>query len=249
MWISATPRAFWPIRRRGVKISFAIRGWPRARRKMCSTGNSRKRLKRRKTSPLKNLCAILIYRDSSSAGFSLRGLGVARTKPHRVKPELLARRGIFESARISTGSAVLLLWTTIVLLNLISVSAIAAPAQGNFPTKSQKLPKPVPLGRDLRLHRDAASGELRASSIASLPAQAPDHTIRSHVTLVQVPCTVTAPDGTQVRGLSQNDFHLFEDGAAQEISSFDASATPASMVLVIDASASIFHELAEIRDA
>ena len=52
-----------------------------------------------------------------------------------------------------------------------------------------------------------------------------------------------------MRGLSQNDFHLFEDGAAQEISSFDASATPASVVLVIDASPSIFHELGEMRDA
>jgi VWFA-related protein len=60
---------------------------------------------------------------------------------------------------------------------------------------------------------------------------------------------VASPDGTQVRGLSQNDFHLFEDGAAQEISSFDASATPASVVLVIDASPSIFHELGEMRDA
>jgi VWFA-related protein len=52
-----------------------------------------------------------------------------------------------------------------------------------------------------------------------------------------------------VRGLNQSDFHLFEDGAAQEIASFDASATPASIALVIDASPSIFHELAEIRGA
>jgi Ca-activated chloride channel family protein len=66
---------------------------------------------------------------------------------------------------------------------------------------------------------------------------------------VQVPCTVTAPDGTQVRGLNQNDFHLFDDGAAQEIASFDASATPASVVLAIDASPSIFHELTEMRGA
>ena len=44
-------------------------------------------------------------------------------------------------------------------------------------------------------------------------------------------------------------FDLFEDGAAQEIASFDASATPASIALVIDASPSIFHELAEMRGA
>jgi len=40
---------------------------------------------------------------------------------------------------------------------------------------------------------------------------------------------------------------LFEDGAAQEIASFDASATPASIALVLDVSPSIFRELAEIR--
>jgi VWFA-related protein len=60
---------------------------------------------------------------------------------------------------------------------------------------------------------------------------------------------VAAPDGTQVRGLNQNDFHLFEDGTKQEIASFDASATPASIVLVVDTSPSIFHELAEMRSA
>jgi VWFA-related protein len=69
------------------------------------------------------------------------------------------------------------------------------------------------------------------------------------VTLVQVACTVTAPDGTQVRGLAQDHFHVFEDGVAQEVASFDASVTPASIALVLDASPSIFHELAEMRGA
>jgi Ca-activated chloride channel family protein len=115
-------------------------------------------------------------------------------------------------------------------------------------TKSQKLPRPIPLGKGLMLERDPASGELHApANDASRVAGA--GVIRSHVTLVEVPCTVTAADGTQVRGLSQNDFHLFEDGAAQEIASFDASATPASVALIIDASPSIFRELAEMRGA
>ena len=100
----------------------------------------------------------------------------------------------------------------------------------------------------MQLERDPASGELRARTKDSSPAP-PDGAIRSRVTLVQVPCTIAAPDGTQVRGLNQKDFHLFEDGAAQEIASFDASSTPASIALVIDASPSIFHELAEMRGA
>ena len=123
-----------------------------------------------------------------------------------------------------------------------------APPQESPPAKSQKLPRPIPLGRDVALERDPVSGELRAITKNSSPAPA-DGAIRSRVTLVQVPCTVAAPDGTQVRGLSQNDFHLFEDGVAQEITSFDASVTPASIALLIDASPSIFHELAEMRGA
>ncbi len=114
--------------------------------------------------------------------------------------------------------------------------------------KSEKLPRPQTLGRDVTFERDPASGELRVIE-KDAPVAPNAGTIRSRVTLVQVPCTVTAPDGTEVRGLGQNDFHLFEDGAAQEIASFDASATPAGIALVIDASPSIYRELAEMRGA
>jgi Ca-activated chloride channel family protein len=104
------------------------------------------------------------------------------------------------------------------------------------------------LGRSITLERDPATGELHSSAKDSSSAPG-DGAIRSRVTLVQVDCTVTAPDGTQVRGLTQDNFRLFEDGAAQEIASFDASATPASIALVLDVSPSIFHELAEMRGA
>jgi VWFA-related protein len=140
------------------------------------------------------------------------------------------------------------------LAALILLNAVDVRAGGSLPqattssANSQKLPRPVSLGRGIALERDPASGELHANAGNSSSAP-PDGAIRSRVTLVQVPCTVAAPDGTQVRGLTQNDFHLFEDGAAQQIASFDASATPASIALVIDASPSIFHELAEMRGA
>jgi len=42
---------------------------------------------------------------------------------------------------------------------------------------------------------------------------------------------------------------LFEDGAAQEIASFECFGPPASIALVLDASPSIFRELAEMRGA
>ena len=136
----------------------------------------------------------------------------------------------------------------LILLNAADARPGGAPPQETPSAKSPKLQRPIPLGRDIALARDPASGELRATTndSSSVP---PEGAIRSRVTLVQVPCTVAAPDGTQVRGLGQNDFQLFEDGAAQEIASFDASATPASIALVIDASPSIFHQLAEMRGA
>jgi VWFA-related protein len=145
---------------------------------------------------------------------------------------------------------------TVPLTILTLVPAIFAPAGGaasqntnrSTPEKAEKLPRPTPLGRGVALERDAASGELHEAKTNSA-SSAPDAVFRSRVTLVQVPCTVTAPDGTEVRGLAQSDFHLFEDGAPQEIASFDAAATPASIALVIDASPSIFHELAEMRSA
>lgn len=120
--------------------------------------------------------------------------------------------------------------------------------QSSSSTKSEKLPKPQPLGREDKLVRDTASGELHSSHNESASPQ-DQAAIRSRVTLVQVPCTVTAPDGTEVRGLTQDNFRLFEDGVAQEIASFDASATPASIALVIDASPSIYRDLSEMREA
>ena len=136
----------------------------------------------------------------------------------------------------------------LILLNATDARPGGAPPQETPPAKSQKLPRPIALGRYIALERDPTSGELRETTKDSAPAPL-DGAIRSRVTLVQVPCTVAAPDGTQLRSLGQNDFHLFEDGAAQEIASFDASATPASIALVIDASPSIFRELAEMRGA
>ena len=141
---------------------------------------------------------------------------------------------------------------SLLLFEILSL-AMALAATAAFPQtpssdKIQKLPRPTVLGRDLKLERDPASGELRASDNNSAP-EASAGVIRSRITLVQVPCTVEAPDGTEVRGLSQSDFRLFEDGASQEIAAFDASSTPAGIALILDASPSIFRDLGEMRGA
>jgi VWFA-related protein len=142
------------------------------------------------------------------------------------------------------------LLSLIVLLLTTPLNAHASTpaAQESAREKSQKLPRPAPLGRGVTLERDPTSGELRSRAADPVSESTPG-VIHSRVTLVQVPCTVEAPDGTQVRGLEQSDFRLYEDGKPQEIASFDAAAMPASIALIVDVSPSIFRDLAEMRGA
>lgn len=115
-----------------------------------------------------------------------------------------------------------------------------------------RLPRERVLERGVELVRDPATGELEARPSASpdgagTPSSVP--MIRARVELVQVGCTVIAPDGTRVRGLTRDDFRVLEDGVEQQIASFDAAATPASIALLVDDSPSIYRELGETREA
>jgi VWFA-related protein len=145
-------------------------------------------------------------------------------------------------------SSVLAVLTGLIVFHASYANPEAQATQSSPPAKSRKLPRPQPLGHGEAWERDPVSGELRSAAKDS-SSLAVDGAIHSHVTLVQVACTVTAPDGTQVRGLTKDNFRLLEDGAAQEIASFDVSATPASIALVLDVSPSIFRDLADMRGA
>jgi Ca-activated chloride channel family protein len=125
---------------------------------------------------------------------------------------------------------------------VLGASLVAAP-------QNPKLPRPSILEHKIRFSRDPSTGELRENPAEGRESAASSATplIRSRVALVEVQCTVTAHDGTRVRGLTQNDFRLWEDGTEQKVSSFDAATTPASIALVIDASPSIYRELGEMR--
>lgn len=115
-----------------------------------------------------------------------------------------------------------------------------------------RLPRERVLDRGIELARDPATGELEARpSTSSDAAEAPSDVpmIRARVELVQVGCTVIAADGTQVRGLTRDDFRVLEDGVEQQIAAFDAAATPASIALLLDDSPSIYRELGETREA
>jgi len=131
---------------------------------------------------------------------------------------------------------------------LVAVAIILSTPFASLAQKP-KLPKPRILEHEIHISRDQLTGEMRVipaeSTVSLAGAIAP--VIRSRVDLVEVQCAVTAADGTPLRGLTQEDFRLWEDGAEQKISSFDAAATPASIALVIDASPSIYRQLGDMR--
>jgi Ca-activated chloride channel family protein len=136
------------------------------------------------------------------------------------------------------------------LRSFLASSLLVALGPSLVAAQKPKLPRPRILEHEIPLSRDSSTGELRAypsgESESGFPSAAP--VIRSRVALVEVQCTVTAPDGTRVRGLTRDDFRLWEDGTEQKVSSFDAASIPASIVLVIDASPSIYRELGTMRN-
>jgi len=144
-----------------------------------------------------------------------------------------------------SGKLRLILWAQVA----VAIVALLVPT---YAAQRERLPRDRVLDKDVEFKRDASTGELEAG-----PANAAGETqalpttgaIRASVELVQVGCTVIAPDGTQVRGLSRDDFRVFEDEAEQEIASFDAASTPASIALLLDDSPSVYRELGETREA
>jgi len=139
-------------------------------------------------------------------------------------------------------------------LALLFLPASLALGGQQKPPPAPKLPRPAPLGRGDALERDSATGELhkvprRRPASGAAPAIPDPATIRTRTTLVEVNCTVLVPGGATLHGLAREDFRVFEDGAEQSIAHFGASSEPASIALVVDASPSVFRELAEMRGA
>lgn len=78
----------------------------------------------------------------------------------------------------------------------------------------------------------------------------PDGSERVDVNLVELYVVVVDPQGRPVRGLTQADFSVREDGKAQEISTFsDAGDLPLTVGLAIDSSASMFVKLPRVQSA
>jgi Ca-activated chloride channel family protein len=124
-----------------------------------------------------------------------------------------------------------------------------------------KLPRPRRLDEDLTWKRDPATGELTAiptgggakgisaTGTGEGGRAADTHAISVVTQIVPVTCSVIGADGVAVRGLRIEDFRVFDEGVAQPLTYFDASAESASVAVVIDASPSVLRESEEMKNA
>jgi Ca-activated chloride channel family protein len=132
-------------------------------------------------------------------------------------------------------------------------AVVVVPAVLAQSPQKAKLPKPKQLDADIAWRRDTSTGEIEAGAAASAPAEAAPvgspRAISVSTEIVPVTCSVTDAMGAAVRGLTREDFQIYDRGVLQSITYFDASAEPASVALVMDASPSVLRDVDEMRAA
>jgi Ca-activated chloride channel homolog len=99
-----------------------------------------------------------------------------------------------------------------------------------------------------------AGAHQKGSSISSNPGESQPKEqegfkIGVEVNMVSVPVTVRNREGGFVKGLNQDAFRIFEDGAEQEIVSFAQEAVPTRIAIVLDTSGSVRYEWGTIKFA
>lgn len=79
--------------------------------------------------------------------------------------------------------------------------------------------------------------------------EADDEVLRVRTEEVMVPVSVRDDLGRPVNGLTAERFLVYDNGVRQEIASFNRRRVPANIVLLLDASGSVFHQMRFIREA
>jgi VWFA-related protein len=74
----------------------------------------------------------------------------------------------------------------------------------------------------------------------------PDYSIKVNVPLVNVDVLVTTKNGQFVPGLKKDNFRLFEDGSAQQITNFNVSKAPITAVLLVEFSSGDYYFMYDI---
>lgn len=74
-------------------------------------------------------------------------------------------------------------------------------------------------------------------------------TIKVRTDEVMIPVTVRNSEGKRVEGLTPADFMIFDNGKRQEIAGFNRERTPVQVILLLDASGSVFEHMKFIRES
>tara|TARA_B100001123_G_scaffold251126_2_gene280267 strand:- start:4379 stop:5305 length:927 start_codon:yes stop_codon:yes gene_type:complete len=102
----------------------------------------------------------------------------------------------------------------------------------------------------MRRHVGAALAAVTLAVATAIAQQPPDQpAFRSGVDLVSLNVTVTDGESRYVTDLTPEDFELFEDGAAQEISFFTPTQLPIALALLMDASQSMTEKMPTAHEA
>lgn len=108
----------------------------------------------------------------------------------------------------------------------------------------------VPPGSPVGYLRVAARLDDGTLAEDAVPMNAAELGTRLDVRLVQMFVVVTDRDGRPVRGLSRDEFRIFQDGEPQNLAGFDdAGELPLTIGLAVDSSASMFQKLSGVRRA
>jgi Ca-activated chloride channel family protein len=82
---------------------------------------------------------------------------------------------------------------------------------------------------------------------AAAPGQVP--AFRAGIDVVSLTITVTDPAGRFVSGLAPDEFHVFEDGVAQEVAFFSRTSLPIALALLLDTSISMEERMTTAQNA
>jgi Ca-activated chloride channel homolog len=95
-----------------------------------------------------------------------------------------------------------------------------------------------------------ANGQSGAALVPLAPiAAGPSTTFRTAIELVALNVTVTDGRDRFVKGLTKDDFAVFEDGVPQQLAFFAANEVPLDVAVMIDSSASMADKIAQVRQA
>ena len=89
----------------------------------------------------------------------------------------------------------------------------------------------------------------RTTEVRASDSQLPEVSLRADLSLVLVPVQAATREGAPILGLKREDFRVYEDGAAQEITYFAQDDAPISIGLLFDSSASMKNKKKQSLDS